>query len=383
MATTQPLPPQPKFARPLPSDITTDILAQSLSYPPTCALALLCPEWCICDRPDPELEAILRTTRVDTYTLPLNPPTATEPLGTISTTFDHTECDHILLPFMRDPREAYNITSTATGDKNEQLSPGDPRQAYHQTTYDDDDDGSNDDDNNGKDGWLPPDLQQALVRRWASSSVVVVSQPPAPRRLRPAWEHMDSRAIERMVLLRGDAAVRLLPYEDDNVAVCDVLDESVDPWVDVRRMESMAAVSLWGRLHKDRLMHFHVRWEALEQLETLFLDLRGYSAEYSTHNNTEISRIAGMLQGKHLKLLVIAGLRSWQFYPGCEPMTLEEVSRGELGGELDPNPGLYTSGRFGREVNMFKSFQGAVRPGGKLVLVDTARPEAWMQSATD
>lgn len=121
--------PKRRLPHPLPDDITTKILAQSISAP-VCGLALLCPEWGVCDRPRPDLQHIMRTTRVDTYTLPLDPPTHTEPYGTISTTFDHTEWDHILLPFMRDPREVYNIPTTATNHQPNAWSPADPRHAY-------------------------------------------------------------------------------------------------------------------------------------------------------------------------------------------------------------------------------------------------------------
>ncbi|KAL2261051.1 hypothetical protein VTK26DRAFT_4771 [Humicola hyalothermophila] len=57
--------------RHLAPEIITEILAQSLTEPDICGFSLLCPEWGLCQHRHQSLEALLRSTRVDTYTLPL------------------------------------------------------------------------------------------------------------------------------------------------------------------------------------------------------------------------------------------------------------------------------------------------------------------------
>ncbi|KAK4035069.1 hypothetical protein C8A01DRAFT_48680 [Parachaetomium inaequale] len=357
---------------PLPRDITTDILTRSLSCPPACALALLCPDWSLCRRRNPALEAVLRTTRVDTYTLPLD---STKEKGIISTTFDHAEADHIGLglPCMRDPREKYG-----------------PRSG------------------------MPRDLRRELVRRWVGGSVVAVSQREEPMRVGPLWGVDLEGMGEGVALLREERAVGLLPYEDDlvvlgrtgRVAVCGVdwrEKEALPPSLEggegeylYERMRHLVVNSVLGlaeveaeelgllpgtwcaqtrrnllylqdRLEYERVAHLRLRWGALERLETLALDLRGYSLP--THGyfyDADVVELARSLQGKGLKLLVIAGLRSWRFYPGFEPADIAEAE----GGKWDPTLAAWVSEKRGRGINWFKMFKGALRPGGRLVFVD-------------
>jgi hypothetical protein len=189
--TTQP---SSNFPVPLPAEILTDILTRHLLEPPTCALALLCPEWSLCRRKNPRLEAVLRTTRVDTYTLPLHPTTTSvshnypntdhhrRPLklrndarpSSVSTTFDHGPADHLCLPLLRDPRAALDL----------------PR--------------------------LPVPLQREVVRRWVGGSAVVVSQRKEPATVGPLGVvRLEREAVDGMLLLREEGVVRLCPFEDD------------------------------------------------------------------------------------------------------------------------------------------------------------------------
>lgn len=70
MSSTSPqAPPNPR----LPPETIVDILTHALTEPPVCALALLCPQWNLCCRPHQSRDALLRSIRVDTYTLPLSP----------------------------------------------------------------------------------------------------------------------------------------------------------------------------------------------------------------------------------------------------------------------------------------------------------------------
>lgn len=126
-------------------------------------------------------------------------------------------------------------------------------------------------------------------------------------------------------------------------------------------------VYLAERLDYERRANLLMRWDALESLETLFLDLRGYSMpETRFLYFGDVVRLAQGLAGKRLKLLVIAGLRSWRDYPGTEPLGIDEVE----GGVWDPEDRVWVNASGGRAVNWWRAFARAVRPGGRLVFVD-------------
>lgn len=185
---------------------------------------------------------------------------------------------------MRDPREVYNIPTTATNHQPNTWSPSDPRHAYadpHQ-------------DNDGEAPWLPRNLQRSIIQHWISTTAVVVSQRPTPRQLKPG----------------------------KNLGV-------------------------------GRRAYLWVRWDRLTRLETLFLDLRGYSTEPRTVHGSDLAKIAGMLHGMRLKLLVVAGLRSWGLFPGFDPTTMRDV---ETGGESQI-PWLWMNEGFGGDLNVFKTFR--------------------------
>ena len=109
-----------------------------------------------------------------------------------------------------------------------------------------------------------------------------------------------------------------------------------------------------------------LRWQAMEGLEVLAVDLRVYSRPGRPHVDIyEVRRLARSLRGKGLKLLVIAGLRSWSMYDEGRALKVADVE----GGWWDPNLMIWRmSGRIG--ANWWKEFMRAVRPGGRLVFVD-------------
>ena len=75
---------------------------------------------------------------------------------------------------------------------------------------------------------------------------------------------------------------------------------------------------------------------------------------------------------RKLKLLVIVGLRSYSSWPGQEPMKIEEVILAEVVSvPVDPGWGIpLVRDDQTHQPNWVMIFGGAVRPGGKLVLVD-------------
>ena len=83
------------------------------------------------------------------------------------------------------------------------------------------------------------------------------------------------------------------------------------------------------RLEYERKANLRMRWRAMERLESLCLDLRGYTypgAQYIRVD--EVVDIAHSLSGMNLEVLVIAGLRSWGESPGPGVLSIEEVERG-------------------------------------------------------
>ena len=124
---------------------------------------------------------------------------------------------------------------------------------------------------------------------------------------------------------------------------------------------------LGERLEYERRANLLMRWGALERLETLFLDLRGYTMPNNRFLYFEdVLELALALEGQGLQLLVIAGLRSWRAYPGPEPLGIDEVE----GGVWSPEDGVWVSERRCRATNWWREFRRAVRPGGRLVFVD-------------
>lgn len=443
------------FTSPLPPEIITDILTRSLALPPVCGLHLLCPDWSLCHRRHPVLEAALRCTRVDTYTLP--PPQ--QHRGTVETRFDHCHaavCDGRGFEQdeagRREGRGRGRGGSRETGDCIPLPVLRDPR--------------------GGSMEGLPARYQRELVRAWyvkfelfislfwlmgavsgatllpscssysrhtqrgmkeltlldrAGRSVMVVSQ--RFESLGPLWREIPREVVEGMLLLREEDAVGLLPFEDD---LCETGTGAIAAssergvfWVDGREKETLPRLSragtragdgedksgpsylfqrirhlvvntvpalaevevfelgmlpsTWGaevsrnlvyleaRLEYERKANLRLRWDALERLESLFLDLRGYSLPTAKYLfDEDVLRLAWSLSGMGLELLVIAGLRSWErLYPGPDALTIEEVE----GGSWDLERQVWVDEANGG-INWWKMFERAVKPGGRLILVD-------------
>jgi hypothetical protein len=126
-------------------------------------------------------------------------------------------------------------------------------------------------------------------------------------------------------------------------------------------------VLLGERLEYERRANWRVRWDAMERLESLFLDLRGYMMTGNKFlNHEDVLHLARSLKGKGLKLLVIAGLRSGARYHGPDPLRIEEVEEGVW----DALGQMWVSRKWGRGINWWLMFRDAVRPGGRLVFVD-------------
>ncbi len=340
----------------LPTEVLLDVFTAGLTHPDACALSLLCPDWALCSHnhanttpPTPNqtkllaLQALLRTTRVDTYTLPAEG----EAHGKVTTSFDHASnpnTEHLWLPQMDDPRSQPDVPTE----------------------------------------WI----RAELTRRWVSGSgTVVVSLP---------------RLVSHYMLSPQRKEERLLPYEEDTVTV-DTQQGKVtrvtgrDGWEKegpvgeveeggelrywYQRLRGLVVTREWLRGDgavpqgwrtvegRDVLANLKVRWEEMGRLEVLCLDLRrGGGPEPEYMRNLELARLAQSLKGRGLALLVIAGLRSDASYPGGEASGVAEVEDGRW----DARRRVWRKGsdERGDDINWWKTFGEAVRPGGRLVFVD-------------
>ncbi|KAI2617610.1 hypothetical protein GGS26DRAFT_576245 [Hypomontagnella submonticulosa] len=110
----------------------------------------------------------------------------------------------------------------------------------------------------------------------------------------------------------------------------------------------------------DRASPLWVSWKRMRKLESVCLDLRVYSSDLNTErgciNKVEICERANeMASWLQLDLLVIAGLQSYSFATTYAFIPPERI---ETDDEIDGEP------------NWIKIFRRALRPGGRLILVD-------------
>ena len=260
---------------------------------------------------------------------------------------------------------------------------------------------------------LPMDMAREVVRRWMVDGTVVVGQCEGGGR-------MVQGPCGEAFRLREEGVGGLLPFEDDIILVTGGDEEDPEEIVfgvdgeekevmpgsrgrdreylyrGVRRLVVNSVLELadleadgfgtasmmpgwlsevWRRrlealadmLDEERMAHLRLRWNAMDRLDTLFLDLRGYSLPRNNYLfDEDVARIARSLEGKGLALLVIAGLRSWWRYPGPDPMEMDKVQEGVL----DPEFKVWETGAPEHDVNWWRMFSGAVRPDGRLVFVD-------------
>lgn len=339
--------PSSKMARlpQLPLELIIKILAISLEEEPVCAFNLLAPEWNLCGRQHGELETLLRSTRFDTYTV------LEGGQGHLSTTFDHCSKDCIHLPLMHDPRG---------------LPP------------------------------LEPYLDRELIKEWSGTNTMEFGQ--TPWYIGPLSDPELARKVGNYPLLRHPLALDLIPFHDP--VSTNTLKAMVPPvpgttgapmtfiYERIQHLVLNTVPSLWdlkntdfgtmpddpqgiapgvleaidAQLAVERSFHLIADWAAMTRLESVFLDVRPFSRDKL--GEADIAAAACGLAGRGLKLLVVAGLRSFEYYTGPEPM--------EMGPDSDAE---YDGKDGGRAYNpcgwdWIRLFRDAVRPGGKLILVD-------------
>lgn len=338
-----------------PPEIVTQILVQANRHDAPCVFQLFTPEWDICGHTHREgrLREALRTVRVDTYTVLEDGP------GEVSTSFNHGQEDHLYLPMLDYPALADDLPpfyrrellKAWAGDR---LVIIDERRGSVGSLSDPD---------------LPlqihcrPILRDPLMTSllpyidkpfssgtWAIEGLCDPHE-PAPTRLYKFIRHLMFRVrLDYLDLVAGD-------FEDTTHGRNPVAGENF-PWVEA-----------W--LTHERMSQLVVEFGNMPRLESLFLDLRGYSRDL--FEDEHFLRLATEnLLGKGLKLLVIAGLRSGPWYPGPTALTLEVEGSSE-GSSRDLND--WGQPRMQSSWHWIRRFRRAVRPGGRLILVDRACDE--------
>ncbi|KAI0025418.1 hypothetical protein F4780DRAFT_791060 [Xylariomycetidae sp. FL0641] len=302
----------------LPLEVQSMIISHATRAKPICVLDLVVPEWNICNRPNPALEATLEITRVVTYTRGRE-----GQVGSYSVNFGHTHEDHLLVPqtyidndlaavnswFHRECEDAFYRHHTHTfhlGTENHRSGDltGDASRSRRAGAF-------------PRRGGHAAQQQQIILPYDDPAAAAVRQQPPPPP---PGAGAPAYSRIRHLVMHAG------LPLPGGGFAPC-----------------------LW------------LSWGRLAGLRTLALDLRAYSGAGNTGlglglGRRQVRRRAAAM-ARHLRLdrLVLAGLQSYSLetrYDGTAAAAVEEAER------VDGLP------------NWIRVFRPAVRPGGCLVLVD-------------
>ncbi|KAI0484864.1 hypothetical protein GGR56DRAFT_615905 [Xylariaceae sp. FL0804] len=304
------------------------ICAESNRRAPQCALDLLVPDWKICRRPNPLLEKQLQISRVVTYIKG-----SQNESGHLSWSFGHDKCDHVMLP-MRHFDDKLALVNAWCNQECFWDFFRHGTQAFHLDEHSSPLRGSR------AQGILPYDHEQPGLagERACYGSTPIFTQ------LRHILVHSPLRLLG---LNARDIIGRSSQMVDD------------EP-------ERAGLQALEAHFDAHRAAHLWLSWSLMPNLRNVLLDLRIYSHDVNTERRIlskwrVIQRAEEMARHLRLELLVLAGLQSYSFATRYDGISAEEI-------EEAPH--------IGGEPNWIRIFQPALRPGGKLVLVDRVTDEA-------
>ncbi|KAI1762955.1 hypothetical protein GGR53DRAFT_499497 [Hypoxylon sp. FL1150] len=316
----------------LPPEILSVIWSRCQDSGQRCAFNLLVPDWKLCDREDPLSGKARAITQVATYKRGID-----GAAGVFSTSFGHDN-DHIWLPTqsLNDGLLAINTFS-----HNETIRSffQDGAQVFALT--------QNMLSSNVTDESFTTSWRDAFPMRseHLRSILPFDDEHPGEKKRTPGGPPYVFKLLRHiavnspLTLTSVDARSMVGPGTTISAANLEALDNAVD---------------------LDRTSHLWLSWSQMPQLESVLLDLRVYSHDLNTDRgflskNEIIERAVEMGRHLRLKLLVIAGLQSYCFATAYDSSSTEQIEQLE---EIDGEP------------NWIKVFMPAVRPGGRLVLVD-------------
>ncbi|KAI1799706.1 hypothetical protein F4811DRAFT_567806 [Daldinia bambusicola] len=324
----------------LPLEIISKILSESLYSESQCAFNLLVPEWHACELYNPlSSNNPLNLTRVATYTRG----TADE-VGSFETTFGHGNDGHVFLPIIV-PSRLLMINKC----------------------------------------WNNEIMRICLLE---GAQIFDLAADGLPHRVA---EEFLLTAQEDIFPIRGKRLKGILPYDDEPPGAEKRAMLSGSPLifkllrhiivrspltlmkVDARSMVGSGVQinddnleALDWRIDLDRGSPLWLSWSQMPMLESVLLDLRIYSHDLNTERGCIgkgeiIRRAQEMCRWLRLKLLVIAGLKSYSFDTSYNAYSVELIEQVD---EIDGEP------------NWIKTFLPALRPGGQLILVDRLTDES-------
>ncbi|KAI1397278.1 hypothetical protein F4819DRAFT_503575 [Hypoxylon fuscum] len=313
--------------------------ADPIDSAPRCALDLLVPDWKACNREDPLRERALKLTRVVTYMRGVDGKG-----DNFTTTFGHDDGDHIFLP-MKSLDDRILRINTRYHSETLRSYFNEGTQVFQLTA-----------------DTIPSDATgESFLVNWRdafpmrgqrSRSILPFDdeQPGALKRKIPNGSPYIFKLLRHIVihsplaLINVDARTMIgidAKISDDNL---EALNKAID---------------------LDRASHLWLSWSEMPMLQSVLLDLRIYGHDLNTDRGCIskgeiVERAKEMGRWLRLKLLVIAGLQSYSFNTSYELYTAKRIMEDD---EVDGEP------------NWIKIFMPAVRPGGKLVLVDRLNEE--------
>ncbi|XXG98163.1 hypothetical protein Hte_004484 [Hypoxylon texense] len=320
----------------LPPEILSMVWSRCLDSNPKCALDLLVPDWKVCSREKPIHEEFLEIAQVATYTRGTD-----SAVSTFSTTFGHDDKDHIFLP-MKSLDGGLMVVNTTCHNEIVRSFFQEGTQVFKL--------GESSLPTNIADEGFITDWRDAFPLRGKHLRNILPfdDEQPAEKRKTPSGPPYLFKLLRHVVINSPlsliDADARSMIGSGTTIAEANLgaLNNAID---------------------LDRTSQLWLSWSQMPLLESVLLDLRVYSHDLNTDRGflskgEIIGRAMEMRRWLRLKLLVVVGLQSYCFTTSYTSYTARRIEEED---EVDGEP------------NWFKVFMPAVRPGGKLVLVDRQR----------
>ncbi|KAI0543990.1 hypothetical protein F4679DRAFT_577189 [Xylaria curta] len=314
------------------------IISQTLVAPPKCAINLVVPDWNICERETPQVEKLLRITRIVTYVRSMD-----FQVGTLSCQFSHEDKDHILTPDTDFDLEAFALNVRFSSEYTRQFW----RSHTHVFTL-----GTSDLDSGIIEEALGSDWGDILPFRNHRLKAILPfdDEPIDVVKMRSALAPVPIHQYIRHIAVHSP--LHLMQVNAENLRLAEHVGH-----------EEIEAIN--NALDLDRSAHLWLSWSQMPKLESVFLDLRIYSHDLNTKRRCLskfqlVDRAQEM--GRHLQLniLMLAGLQSYSFNVAYDGVTAQDVEDWDL---VDDEP------------NWIKIFRPAIRGGGKIILVDRLTDE--------